>query len=335
MTGNGDVPPTTHQVLAYLNDRFRFNRRAYNTALDVLFPPEGREPREPPVVRGEPAFQRVAPTALWRQDTDWEGGIVPVDREWGAPEADDAADPEAEPFDPAEFAYSYEEDAMAELTDEELLAVQEHVSACLASRHARISVSAQASSPSLSPTSPGQPYSTSTSLPGPSSIALSRASSFRKAPRGRKGARGARSTASTSSATGRPSTRSHTHLSSTTQARSRVQAFARRLDRRNVARARLQDTIRKNLKKRKLARAPASASSSRRSSPRSRPQTRASAARSSAPSPSPSTPTASGASPSRQLRSSKRTRGDGEGKEDAEPSPARDASPRNKRARRS
>ncbi|KAM5536090.1 hypothetical protein V8D89_010189 [Ganoderma adspersum] len=336
VSGNGEDHPTTHQVLTYLNDRFRFNRRAYNTALDVLFPPEGREPRDPTVVNAEPAFQRVAPTALWRQDSDWEGGVVPVDREWGAPQADDAADPEAEPFDPAEFAYSYAEDDMAELTDEELLAIQEHISACLASRLTRISVSvsAQPSPASWSPSSLLQPHSTLTSLPlpGPSSIAPSRSSASRKATRGRKGAQGTRSAASTSAAA---STRARTRLSSTSRAQSRTQAFARRADRRNVARARLQDTIRKNLKKRKLARAAASSSSSRRSSPRSRPQTRAPAARSAAPSPSPSTPVTPSSSPSRQLRSSKRLRGEGEGGPDAGVSPERDGSTRSKRARRS
>lgn len=348
VSANGDVSPTTHQVLTYLNDRFRFNRRAYNTALDVLFPPEGREPRDPTVVNAEPAFQRVAPTALWRQDSDWEGGVVPVDREWGVPQADDAADPEAEPFDPAEFAYSYAEDGMAELTDEELLAIQEHISVCLALRLTRISASASASAPVSAPSSPAswspssllQPESysmlTSLPLPGPSSIAPSRSSASRKAARGRKGAQGTRSTTSTSAAA---SARARARLSSASRAQSRTQAFARRADRRNVARARLQDTIRKNFKKRKLARAAASSSSSssspRRSSPRSRPQTRASAARSAAPSPSPSTPATPGSSPSRQLRSSKRLRGDGEGDVDAGASPERDGSPRSKRARRS
>ena len=338
VSGNGDVTPTTHQVLAYLNDRFRFNRRAYNTALDVLFPPEGREARDPPVVNGEPAFQRVAPTALWRQDSDWEGGVVPVDREWGAPQADDAADPEAEPFDPAEFTYSYAdaEDDMAELTDEELLAIQEHVSACLAARQAHISMSVSvvaqpASSASLEASSTAWPYSTSTALPGPSSITPSRSPASRKA----RGTQGTRKTASTYSVAGR--TRRKLRSTSATRSQSRAQAFTRRSDRRNVARARLQDTIRKNLKKRKLARAAASASqsssASRRSSPRARPQTRAST-RSGAPSPSPRTPSSSSVPPSRQLRSSaKRSRNENDTV--ATPSPARDDSPRSKRSRRS
>ena len=66
VTPNSDAQPTTQQVLDYLNQRFRYNRRAYNTALDVLFPPEGRDGRDLEVVGREPAFQRVAPTALWR-----------------------------------------------------------------------------------------------------------------------------------------------------------------------------------------------------------------------------------------------------------------------------
>ena len=347
VSANGDVSPTTHQVLTYLNDRFRFNRRAYNTALDVLFPPEGREPRDPTVVNAEPAFQRVAPTALWRQDSDWEGGVVPVDREWGVPQADDAADPEAEPFDPAEFAYSYAEDGMAELTDEELLAIQEHISVCLALRLTRISASASASAPVSAPSSPAswspssllQPESysmlTSLPLPGPSSIAPSRSSASRKAARGRKRAQGTRSAAPASSAPSAKRTSTRARLSGA----SRSQSFARRADRRAVARARLQDTIRKSLKKRKLVRAAPSPSSplpsTSRSSPRSGPQTRASSARSAPPSPCPSQSSPAGGSPSRQLRSSKRLRGDGEGDDDAGASPERDGSPRGKRARRS
>ncbi|PIL23565.1 hypothetical protein GSI_14878 [Ganoderma sinense ZZ0214-1] len=336
VSGNDDVSPTAYEVLAFLNDRFRLNRRAYNAALDVLFPPEGRDPRDPTIVRKQPTFQRVAPTALWRKDSDWEGGVVPVDREWGAPQADDAADPESEPFDPAEFAYSYADDEMAELTDEELRAIREHISACLASRQTRISVSASAQ---LSPASLSSPLLTS--LPGPSSITPSRPPAPRKAARGRKGAQGTRSAASASSA---PSATTRTRTSTRLGAASREQAFARRADRRNVARARLEDTILKNVKKRKLARkAPSTSSRSRspstsRSSPRSRPQTRASSARSAPPSPSPSTSTSASGSPSRQLRSSKRLRGDEEGEADSSASPEHErvaGSPRSKRARRS
>ncbi|RPD55994.1 hypothetical protein L227DRAFT_290487 [Lentinus tigrinus ALCF2SS1-6] len=85
-------PPTPQQVIDYLNLRFRLNRRAYSMALDILFP----QPREAPVERGIPVYQRVLETSRWRRDhPDWEGGIVPIDREVGPARADDAADSQA------------------------------------------------------------------------------------------------------------------------------------------------------------------------------------------------------------------------------------------------
>ena len=77
------------------------------------------------VGRAAPAFARVAPTAAWRRDPDWEGGVVPVHPHHDPhPErADDAADPEAPPFDPAEYAYDAAADEeLAGLTVEELRA---------------------------------------------------------------------------------------------------------------------------------------------------------------------------------------------------------------------
>ncbi|KAI0720762.1 hypothetical protein C8T65DRAFT_273771 [Cerioporus squamosus] len=85
-------PPDTSTVLNYLNGHFRLNRRAYSMALDILFP----QPREVPVERGIPVYHRVLETSRWRRDhPDWEGGIVPVDREVGPVRADDAADSQA------------------------------------------------------------------------------------------------------------------------------------------------------------------------------------------------------------------------------------------------
>ncbi len=85
-------PPTPQQVLNYLNIRFRLNRRAYCMALDILFP----QPAESPTRLGIPVYQRVLETSQWRRNhPDWEGGIVPVDREVGSALADDAADSQA------------------------------------------------------------------------------------------------------------------------------------------------------------------------------------------------------------------------------------------------
>ncbi|EJF57359.1 hypothetical protein DICSQDRAFT_140387 [Dichomitus squalens LYAD-421 SS1] len=235
---DSNVRPTTQQVLDYLNQRFRFNRRAYNTALDVLFPPEGRESRDPELIGREPAFQRVAPTALWRQDSDWEGGIVPVDREWGPSQADDAADPEAEPYEPDE----YEEDNMSEFTDEELLAISRHVTACLAARQGAVPISAQPSA-SLYASSSSSSQFTSTSLLGPSSITPSPSSPRRKRSTREHG--DSRLSRKLSTSIGRPSTRRRL----TSSSNSRAKASALRLDKRSKSLKWLRAKTRQNLKK--------------------------------------------------------------------------------------
>ena len=134
---------------------------------------------------------------------------------------------------------------MSEFTDEELLAISNHVTACLAARQAATSIAAARPSTSLSaPLSSSSPsrQPTSMSLHEASSIASSRSSPKHKRSTGE--ASGARTSRRSSKPAGK-ATRKRVTSSST----SRAKASALRANKRSKSQEWLQAKIRQNMKK--------------------------------------------------------------------------------------
>lgn len=128
VTVHSNGPPTPLQVIEYLDGRFRLNRRAYHMALDILFPQPRDEQGGNAITARIPVFQRIVPTASWRRTANWEGGVVPVDRQWGPSRADDAADTDAK-------CDSDDEERVADrdlaVCLAELRGIRDHNNACL------------------------------------------------------------------------------------------------------------------------------------------------------------------------------------------------------------